>query len=499
MAELGLAIFAIPENTFAIVKLTQLLLQRLESCRVAATSVNELKTFGYELQSGQLWLGIQVVKDLVAKKNGHGEEALARLRWLAGTHLEKLRRGLEKVVELLDRSLKKDRSVKKYLFAFWVEPKLRKRLEELRGWQVDFTGFVVLAEKYSGGLKSEQKSLLTVRRLRLVSNREGMETCGDTKTGMFIAKAEYRNEEGTREDVKVLIEPLNMGDCETEDAREIAALMASNLEQCFSGGGILQCLGYRVNPRLELVFQMPHQLSKPVSLRQLIQRDSNDLLPIKPTISSRLLLAVEVAKATLSVHAAKMVHKNIRPDTILVFQADTQHGSHGYAGGSLGTPILTAWSMARKIDELSSRLGENDWTRNIYRHPERQGLHLEQRYHLGHDLYSLGVCLLELGLWESMIMEQDGAPALCSRYCNIAVRMELVRPEEANVPKRTTKTAVTKEVFKVMCKDDLSELMGLEYSRVVMACFETPQAQEKIDMVLMYRERILQPLARLIA
>lgn len=46
------------------------------------------------------------------------------------------------------------------------------------------------------------------------------------------------------------------------------------------------------------------------------------------------------------------------------------------------------------------------WYNGIYRHPERQkSATTHVRRNMGHDIYSLGVCLLEIGLWESLMYE----------------------------------------------------------------------------------------------
>lgn len=53
--------------------------------------------------------------------------------------------------------------------------------------------------------------------------------------------------------------------------------------------------------------------------------------------------------------------------------------------------------------------GDDKWQDNLYRHPERQGKNPEESYTMHHDVYSLGVCLLEIGLWTSFVKYGIGA------------------------------------------------------------------------------------------
>lgn len=46
----------------------------------------------------------------------------------------------------------------------------------------------------------------------------------------------------------------------------------------------------------------------------------------------------------------------------------------------------------------SARMGDNLMDRNFYRHPNRQGESPKDIYVMQHDIYSLGICLLEIGL-----------------------------------------------------------------------------------------------------
>lgn len=66
------------------------------------------------------------------------------------------------------------------------------------------------------------------------------------------------------------------------------------------------------------------------------------------------------------------------------------------------------FDFVRKEDEASSRTGDDDSEKNIYRHPERQGIHPEVNFNMLHDIYSLGVVLLEIVLWRSFVVLQSG-------------------------------------------------------------------------------------------
>jgi hypothetical protein len=80
-------------------------------------------------------------------------------------------------------------------------------------------------------------------------------------------------------------------------------------------------------------------------------------------------------------------------------------------GPQIGTPYLVGFSYARRGTARSTGSSRAEWRKEIYRHPERQAAELgvdpEVYYKPYHDLYSLGVVLLELGLWERLETAYD--------------------------------------------------------------------------------------------
>ncbi|KAA6410790.1 MAG: hypothetical protein FRX48_05100 [Lasallia pustulata] len=134
--------------------------------------------------------------------------------------------------------------------------------------------------------------------------------------------------------------------------------------------------------QFELVFDVPSGLQNPASLR------SRLLSQPKISLDNRLHLAKSLARSVMFVHTSGFVHKNIWPETVVIFEKQ---------GSELGFPFLVGFERFRPAAAGSKLLGDADWARNLYRHPKRQGVLPEDLYIMQHDIYSLGVCLLEIG------------------------------------------------------------------------------------------------------
>ena len=80
--------------------------------------------------------------------------------------------------------------------------------------------------------------------------------------------------------------------------------------------------------------------------------------------------------------------------------------------GSLGIVKICGFDASREVQGAIPSRGpyDGDWTRELYRHPDRQQKTLNaqthplqmNRFKQKHDIYSLGVVLLELGLWRNL-------------------------------------------------------------------------------------------------
>lgn len=240
-------------------------------------------------------------------------------------------------------------------------------------------------------------------------------------------------------------------DLMTRDVRELARKLSSVDPLTF---GILQCRGVvRVtepgNGRLssfDFAFRIPRELShEPRTLRSYLSSSLN------LTLTDRFELAKQMVNSVSYVHILGFVHKNIRPETVLGFQTND-------SGPDLF--FLVGFENMRTADGRTLRSGDSTWEKNLYRHPHRQGLHPEEVYTMQHDIYSLGVCLLEIGLWESFVSYGGSATApLPATALGVASD-----GPEFKQPARM-KTRLTD-----LAKHDLPKRMGDRYARVVINC-----------------------------
>ena len=215
--------------------------------------------------------------------------------------------------------------------------------------------------------------------------------------------------------------------------------------------GLLSCKGvvrHADNTRISYLFRVPDCYHDILGLRELLLSGrSHD------SLSDRLEMAKQLAKAVYYVHLYDVVHKNIRPETIL---------SLGKAGeGRVPSSVcLVGFQVIRMADGRTYPSSDLRWEKNLYRHPQRQGNNIEY-FVMQHDIYSLGVCLLEIGLWESFVV-YDGAEGAARPSPALGLAEDLAELKDP-----------------IMLKDHLVELsqstrvrakMGTKYSEVVETC-----------------------------
>lgn len=213
--------------------------------------------------------------------------------------------------------------------------------------------------------------------------------------------------------------------------------------------GLLQCKGVIKSTsadsctlQYDFIFRVPQALSQPRGLRGiLIEANTTPL-------NERIHLAKSLAHAVGFLHNIRLVHKNISPETCIVFHKDTL---------TLGIPFLVGLDRFRLADGQSLRAGDDDWAKNIYRHPTRQGTSPEDRYIMQHDVYSLGVLLLEIDLWASFVTEAGEPTETLAEVSAIVTKDRRMRANQ-------TKKILIEMAHHLLPKVDVT------YRNVVLAC-----------------------------
>lgn len=507
MAELILAAVAFgvagPGIAITFAQCGRFLKSKVDHYKQAPDIVIRIGTFGHDLHSGQL-------KESLALANWAylEDDVDAGIKDVLEDQVDRLKAGLIAADNQLDKCFDEKGILKKTKFLWSGERTLKASMSELEYWQRSFWHTISLVEMRKRVLPDP--SLLTSDKFQTSMQDNGQfSRCIQPGSHAWIAKGQI-SDRGLRE-VDVLIEPKRRLTSGVNEIKEIA----SCLSRLTSGStGILRCLGYRAEPQLELIFELPQGFTQLRTLDRLILDHMNSGDARQESLDYRFSLAREIAEAVLSVHTSGRVHKNIRPDTILIVETQIE-------GSSFRNPYLTDWTMLRKAESPSSMVGEDDWLKDLYRHPRRHGLQPEQRYNMGHDIYSLGVNLLTIGLWEPLVNSLEGVKVPCEKYTNTAVRLGFIQPQdlpaltsppgensEQNI-KRLIRTLTwpptIQQTLQGLAEHELPSRMGSQFTRIVTSCLSCLEGgfgdakifeeNNKQAIGVQFTEKVLQPLS----
>ncbi|KAF2019826.1 hypothetical protein BU24DRAFT_419438 [Aaosphaeria arxii CBS 175.79] len=196
--------------------------------------------------------------------------------------------------------------------------------------------------------------------------------------------------------------------------------LLSQFSSAQSSYSTLKCLGYFEDPhhpRFGIVFQLPTSVYsgatdsssrqidfEPVTLLNALQTGSKTLhnsSSATPPLEERFFLAFTLARTFQKIHGENFTHKDVNSSNILLFKknrSQTQSRNSRSLQYQLRTPIISSFDL---FSEFSLEDSRNMSKPNFYHHPE-------DPKHTGFkprndgrqfDLYSLGLILLEIGLW----------------------------------------------------------------------------------------------------
>jgi hypothetical protein len=188
------------------------------------------------------------------------------------------------------------------------------------------------------------------------------------------------------------------------------------------------CRGYVHDPeraRLGYVFSMecPAQSSLPITLLEFLSSQT------RPSLPTRLKIALLVASSIWYLHSTDWVHKGLRSENIVFPTLQALHAP---------SPFLCGFDYSRPADSdaTTKRILGNPW-HELYRHPRTQ-FDVPREGNNGfrklYDMYSLGVVLFEIGTWRpvheilGLDPSQRPKPAVVKR-----VQSELRLPERLDL------------------------------------------------------------------
>ncbi|KAF2263897.1 hypothetical protein CC78DRAFT_496085 [Lojkania enalia] len=250
--------------------------------------------------------------------------------------------------------------------------------------------------------------------------------------------------------------------------------------------------------RFLLVFSIPDKLVNPRSLREVLL-DKDFKGQIKHPLNERVNLAKQLARAVLHVHSKNHVHKNIRPETILLFDDAPQYQGECTKAFpvSLGTAFLTGFERVRKDEADTVPIdGPMTWAENIYRHPSRQGAsHSDDKFTMLHDVYSLGVCLLEIAMWRSFVEFETRSSQRVK--VNNTSACNLMERSQAGLPPRMLSPHKIHQKFVRDARNRIPIALGSQFSSVVVRCltcvetFESEAEEDPLILSIRYIETVL--------
>ena len=168
--------------------------------------------------------------------------------------------------------------------------------------------------------------------------------------------------------------------------------------------GILDCMGYVHHAhehQFGFVYSFPDGVAKrqsvpmrPTSLAKVIYDNTANIKQPRPLLGDIFKLANNVAITLSHVHEASWLHKNISSSNIVFFEVNEDLGLPPF----IETPWIIGFSHSRPDDDKTFTQPPPE--RNFYQHPE-YAMH-KTRFMRLHDYYSLGIVLLEIGLWRTI-------------------------------------------------------------------------------------------------
>ncbi|CAD6564902.1 MAG: hypothetical protein ASARMPREDX12_004493 [Alectoria sarmentosa] len=174
--------------------------------------------------------------------------------------------------------------------------------------------------------------------------------------------------------------------------------------------GTMRLLGWFVDPhrrRYAFVYEVPgpaslsirelDQRHSPQSLLSFLQHAADAVSNNMPCLEDRFRLAFRLALSLLHIHAKGISHRNINSSNVVFVNEvrPTDANSMPWKEGAIRHPLLTSFDTCAEDTRAPH---QESFISSIYRHPMAES-GKRTAYKPAYDIYSLGLILLEVGLW----------------------------------------------------------------------------------------------------
>lgn len=224
----------------------------------------------------------------------------------------------------------------------------------------------------------------------------------------------------------------------------------------------LDCLGYTddtATSRYGLIYEAPEASFS--SLNALIA--SNDLRT--PDLGDRFQLAHSLAIALWSLHSLDWLHKSVSSNNILFFPSAFSNAAiHATVMDAMvpdiSSPYLIGFDSSRPVELGDLTVAsKNRSVENLHRHPNSLGDFDRKPYCKCYDVYSLGLVLLEIGLWKTLQTYHK------ARYSPEKFRDKVII--SALIPNLSSKTGRRYKEIVEMCLFAKENMTGLEAGQLM--------------------------------
>ncbi|KAF2005157.1 hypothetical protein P154DRAFT_616410 [Amniculicola lignicola CBS 123094] len=255
--------------------------------------------------------------------------------------------------------------------------------------------------------------------------------------------------------------------CERKAAiKKVISLLSSPLPEQFH---VCKCAGFTAETDggqgwYGLVFEFPRGTDTLAPLKSMFKK-----IPRMP-LERRYRMAYRLAQTIMALQSIGWVHKGARSENMLFLSSKsspdrlTNHEAHP------DDPWLFGFEHAREESDNTRKEVEFRLERMIYTPPSRWGTP-QEKFSYSHDVYALGVLLLELGYWKPIL----------------SIKRELRNVASADEAHEI--------LIGVSRGEDLAHLMGSPYAQIVQKCLTDRNYHN--DTLPQFQRLVLDTLERL--